>query len=228
MRSKVVLVSVIGVLLGAAAIAAIVRSSAHKEADTSGTAHRRIEATDFTGLSFKGAINVNVTQGETPSVVVTGSEAALERFRSQVRDGVLYLEQQEAKSIEFREKTVVDIVMPTLTGLVVNGAGNVDISDMALDKIVLQINGAGNLEASGTCDQLTVGITGAGNVNARNLKCHTVSAELAGASNLDVFADESLQGRLYGVGNINVYGNPKARAADRFGIGEITYHDTAQ
>ena len=227
MRSRTILLITGGILLSAAGIAYFLMPKPVQKEDTSAPVQRQIEVADFDRLVFEGAINVNVTQGETPSVLVSGTEASLERLRHRVTDGVLYMELSGKTGIRYGRATTVDMVMPALRGLAVKGSGNVDIREMTLDKIALQINGAGNLDASGTCNQMTVGVSGAGNVSARNLKCHVVSAEMAGAGNMDVFADESVTLRLLGVGDIDVYGNPAARKTEKLGIGNITYHDVA-
>lgn len=231
MRSKTVLIVIGAVLLAVAVLAFLVLPTGEikrQEADTSVPAQRQIEAENFNRLVFKGSLNVNVTQGDAPSVVVSGTEASLSRLRSQVSDGVLYMELEERGGIRIGRATTVDIVMPALAGLVVNGAGNVKLTDMTLDTVALQINGAGNVEASGTCNQMTIGVSGAGNVEARDLKCHKVTAEMAGAGNMNVFADESVQTRLLGVGDIDIYGNPKERGTEKLGIGSITYHAAAE
>lgn len=225
MRTKNVVLLIAGGAVAFAALAWFAFQRIDVTIDTSSPMQRQIETEVFDRLVLEGTFDVNVSQGDTLSVTVSGTEANLSRLSHRVEDGALYLGLNETGIQIGRSATKVDVVVPTLKEISIKGSSNVDLEDMTLDAIALQLSGAGNLEASGSCQTLTVSLAGAGNVEARELECRVVEAEMAGAGNMEVFASESIAVRLHGVGNIEVYGNPAARKTEKLGIGHVTYHD---
>lgn len=187
-----------------------------------------IKTAAFTGVALKGAMDITITQASATSVVASGTEAALAGLKVTVKDGVLHLEQENRRVFGRRDSLDIAIAMPDLRSVALSGSGDVIVSNMKLDKVALNVSGAGDVTASGSCNHLEARVAGAGDVAARNLKCRTVAAQVSGAGDIAIHVDQAVSAQVTGVGDIRIYGNPEQRSAITRGVGDITFHETAQ
>ena len=191
------------------------------------TAVREIPVAGFTQVHLEGAMDITIRQGARFSVVASGSPAALDRVQAKVDGGVLALD-QESTFFGNHGKVTVAITMPALQAVKVKGSGDVTLSAMKLGRVSLAVSGAGDIIASGTCDELEASVSGAGDIVAKNLKCRAVSARVSGAGDIAVHARQSVHASVRGVGDIDIYGDPKERESQSRGVGDITYHAGAR
>ncbi len=77
------------------------------------------------------------------------------------------------------------------------------------------------MSLSGSAEVLKVGVSGAANLEAKELIARLVKIDLSGAANATVYAEESVNASVSGVGNINYYGNPSDVQSNVSGIGSI-------
>jgi len=73
----------------------------------------------------------------------------------------------------------------------------------------------------GQVDNLDIRISGAGNADTQKLKAKNVKVSISGAGNATVYAKESLDGNVSGVGNLTYYGNPEDADTNVSGLGKI-------
>ena len=154
----------------------------------------------FNGITLDGAGNVNIHTGENYKVVVTTDSNLQDRVLTTVNGNILFITQRSG-SFNAKELTI-DVYLPELTSVSLNGAGNFTIN-------------------SGNTLELTFSLSGAGNINAQNFQVHNVNITHSGVGNARIWATNSLNGTLSGVGNIRYRGNPTINV-NRTGIGSIT------
>jgi len=182
---------------------------------------------DFTRILVKNtAVGLDVKIGKKFSVKMKGHEDRLEELTLKVRgDELVIMEEEEGdKNFRFNDDVKVTIVMPSFTGLEVNGAVDADIEGIEDGTLDFEINGAANIEIEGRCERLNVEMNGAGNFEGRPLECKHVNMQINGAGNAEVYASKSVNAEVSGIGNIDVYGKPKDISKDVSLLGNIDIH----
>ncbi len=127
-----------------------------------------------------------------------------------------------AKQISTDNRVIV--TMPVFSGLTVNGAVDANLSGIEGRKINFKINGASNIEATGTCGKLGITVNGASNFEGRKLECEDVTVRINGIGNVEAFGAQSADLTINGMGNIDFYGNPKEIDKDKGWFSNITIH----
>jgi hypothetical protein len=187
----------------------------------SGTESR--DVTGFDKISIVGFGKVNVTVGGEDSLSITGDDNLLELIESTVSNGKLTIKPSE--SIRPKTDMVFDISISRLTSVELSGAADFDIQNVEGDSLTVELNGSGNLDASGTVTKLNVEINGAGNVDLQQLEAETVTIEVNGAASGTVFARNSIDAEINGVGSVTVHGNPQDVKKQINGIGRFNVVD---
>jgi hypothetical protein len=157
-------------------------------------------AEGFNGITLDGVGNVNVHIGGNYRVVVITDSNLQDRVLTAVNGNTLRITQGSG-SFNPTELTI-DVYLPDLTNISLNGAGNFIIND-------------------GNASALTLSISGVGNINAQNFQVQNVVITHSGVGNVRIWATNSLNGTLSGVGTIRYKGNPTINV-NRTGLGNIS------
>ena len=154
---------------------------------------------EFSGITLDGVGTVNVHSGESRRVIVTTDSNLQDRVITTVNGNTLRISQRSG-SFNSTELTI-DVYMPELKSISLNGAGNFYIN-------------------SGNASELEFSLSGAGSIDAQNFQVQDVTIRHSGVGNAKIWATKTLNGNLSGVGNILYKGNP-AINVHRLGIGSI-------
>ena len=177
----------------------------------------------FNSILIKGGMELNIEVGPGFSVEVTGDDYRASDVEFIVDDGELTIDMPDRGRRFWDDADIaVSITMPEMVGIRVDGAVDAEIDGIDSDVFELDLRGAGDIELSGTCGDLTVDVRGAGDIDAEDLKCKDVKVELRGAGDVTVFAKESIDARLAGIGNIDVMGKPENVRKRLGGLGNIS------
>jgi hypothetical protein len=196
------------------------KSSGITGSGISKTETREVES--FDKIDVSGVGKVVVRFGPEQSLKVTADDDLLEYISTNVNNGKLRIRLTE--SLNVVSKIQYDIVVNNLTSLGLSGATSFDIEGLDGDEFTLDLSGATSGSASGTVQHLKVGISGAGSANLSELQSATADVNLSGASSAEVFASESFNGSVSGVGKIDVYGSPDDVRESTSGVGKINVH----
>jgi hypothetical protein len=156
---------------------------------------------EFNGIALVGVGNVNVHPGENYKVIVTTDSNLQDRVLTTIINGNTLQISQSSGSFNATELTI-EVFMPELKSISLNGAGNFKIND-------------------GNSSALNFSLSGTGNIDAQNFQVQDVTITHSGVGNARVWATNSLNGTLSGVGNIFYKGDP-AINVNRTGIGNIS------
>jgi len=99
------------------------------------------------------------------------------------------------------------------------------IHNLNEDKFNCNINGVGSCELTGTVKAFNVSVNGVGSVNARQLIADDVVASLNGVGSVKLYAKNSLNASVNGIGGLTYFGNPTELILNDSGIGGITKGD---
>jgi len=191
--------------------------------------------TGFNKVAFAVAGEVYITIGESFKVTIEGDKDYISEIETKVSGGELVIKTEKWFNTGSK-KVIVDITMPSLTGVdvsgsgkvVVNnalkgddfevnisGSGKVNLIDVQLKWVECDISGSGSLliEGEGSVGKLEIAISGSGSYKGSSTKVGTFDAAISGSGSCDCFVTDMLKAAISGSGNIYYSGNPKIDAA---------------
>jgi hypothetical protein len=184
------------------AIAAIFASAANAE-------EKSYAFSDFTQISVSAGIDAEVKVGGDYSIVAESSSNGLERLEVKVRDGELSLGRKSSFRWKRGDQVRVRVSLPSLDGLEVSSGASIDAVGVDAGSFSIDASSGGNLDVTGTCNDLNVDVSSGGNIDARGLECRNAVADASSGGNADIYASESVSGDASSGGDIDVYGSPE-------------------
>ncbi|MCL2557250.1 MAG: DUF2807 domain-containing protein [Treponema sp.] len=156
-------------------------------------------AEGFNGIKLDGVGDINVRPGANYKVIVTTDSNLQDRVLTTVNGNVLLITQKPG---QFNASTLtVDVYLPDLKNISLNGAGKMKIFN-------------------GNSSELVISLSGTGSIDAQDLQVHNITINHSGVGNSKIWATDSLNGTLSGVGNILYKGSPTINVK-KTGVGNI-------
>lgn len=171
-----------------------------------------IAAADFDAISVAGVFEIDVSVGADYAVTLSGKEGDLARTTAKVENGKLVLDTAE-RDENGRRKLVkhgvtAKISLPALSSLDASGVVDGDVRGISAETFTADVSGVGELELAGACETFDADVSGVGELDAEELKCRTVIVDVSGVGAASVYASESVEAELAGIGRIEVFGSP--------------------
>jgi hypothetical protein len=188
-----------------------------------GSGVRKSEKRDlksFKAIDAKGAYEINVTCQKPASFEIEADDNILPLIKTEVHDGVLIVSSDE--SYNSAKAVVLRITLPELTEAISRGAGQINISDAAGEKLRLESLGAATVDAAGKVKSVEISSTGAGKIDTVNLQAEKAKVDVTGAASVEVYASDQLDVKVSGAGNVEYSGNPKVVNKSVAGIGSVS------
>lgn len=189
------------------------------------TETRNYEVADFDGIRVRGGFEITVTAGEDHDLSIRGDTALLDIITARVENGVLVIKPEGEINIREYEGLTADIGLPSLRVFVADGAAETDLLKIDSESLDIIINDAGELNAAGRCGAVRAVVNGAGEVDLRDLQCSDAAITINGAGEARIFATQTADVAINGLGDVHVYGNPATVNKMKAGLGDITVHD---
>lgn len=95
------------------------------------------------------------------------------------------------------------------------GTGDVQLGKVSSESTEISIVGAGDVSLKGTTYEAVYSVSGSGDINAKNYKAHNVSARIIGSGDITCYAEEHLEARVSGSGEIGYKGFPTLDASKK-------------
>lgn len=189
---------------------------------------KNFEVGDFSEITLDGAFKVYLIQGDHCSVKVKASnDDVFENIK--IRRNQNEVEIKMDQSFFKYSRISLYITFKTLEKLSIEGGVNLKTNGyIDLNNFEVNIEGGANIdldmkaknvevygeggflfELKGVADKLDVTIKGAGHVSAAELKTKDVSFTVAGFGTGSVYATNSLNAKIEGVGKLRYKGDPK-------------------
>lgn len=175
----------------------------------------------FTGIDFSTFGKVTITQGDSESLTITGSDNIVPLVTTTVSNGTLVIRMKEninILGINSDNVLTFNITVKDLTKIKNSGAGLFTLDKLTTDSLNITISGAGGIEIAGEADTVKIDISGAGNIKAADLKIESAEITISGLGNAEVWVTELLTGKISGAGNVRYYGTPQVDM-EKTGIG---------
>jgi hypothetical protein len=198
---------------------------------------------DFQALKVSNALEVILTQGEENNITITGIQTEdQDKLKTEVNDGMLSV-YTKGKIIK-RDNIKVLITFKHLTRIEqsgtseitstnpikedsfsISGSGATEINlAVETNSLTIDFSGASDITLSGTTDNLDAKLSGASDLKAAKLIAKNVNVDISGASDVKVYASESISGKASGASSINVKGSPTVRAIQSSGASDTSFN----
>jgi len=185
---------------------------------------------DFSFLKVKSALNVLLKQGTENAIKIDGvAEGETDKIKTEVTNGELSL-YTEGK-IKGKDQIIIVVTFKALRGIEQSGTSEVKTvgiikgdkfsikgsgaieADLNLEVNTLNIDfsGASDIVLKGSTNEFDIKLSGASDLKASKFIAKNVIVDVSGASDVRVYASESITGRASGASNINVQGTPSVR-----------------
>jgi hypothetical protein len=187
-----------------------------------GSGNRKTEKRDlksFKAIDTRGAYEINVTCQKPASFEIEADDNILPLIKTEVHDGVLTVSNDERYNSA--KAVVLRITLPELTEAISHGAGQINISDAAGEKLRLESLGAASVKATGKVKSVEISSTGAGEIDAANLQAEKAKVDVTGAASVEVYASDQLDVKVSGASSVEYSGNPKTVNKSVAGIGSV-------
>ena len=117
----------------------------------------------------------------------------------------------------------VTVIAPQIPGVILKGAGSVELNGLAQPSLAVNLEGAGNIAGNGKVGTLTIDGEGAGNVDFAKLEAGDATVKVAGAGSVDIAATGKVDLAVSGVGNVGLHRKPGQLTTRVTGIGNIDH-----
>jgi Putative auto-transporter adhesin, head GIN domain len=193
-------------------------------------AERAYRLAPFSALELDLAARYVVRNGSAPSALIRGRADVIERIVVEQHDdrvrifvpgvlsdaGQIVIEVTTVGLKELEVKGAGDVEGHGFNGpqfdLKLPGAADVKLAALDVDKLRVEMDGSGKIEASGRASRERIRIGGAGEFRAADLAADEVDVRLEGVGNVEVMAREALEVRLSGAGTVRYRGDPKVKS----------------
>ncbi|MBX2906079.1 MAG: DUF2807 domain-containing protein [Taibaiella sp.] len=174
--------------------------------------------------------DVYYTQDSTYHVEIYGQSNILDKIETPIENGELRLQFRKFERIGWHNKVIVRISAPAMTGLgvngsgnlyanqpvnsanmnvKVNGSGNVTMSSYTGSDFTSQISGSGRITVNGGKVQTaSTRISGSGDVDIAGMQAENATVNTSGSGNVRIWATNTLDVRISGSGDVYYSGNP--------------------
>jgi hypothetical protein len=202
----------------------------------------------ISGLKFRAVGKINLTQGDTESLVIHADPEVRSRIRTEILDGILVIsydsDWKDWTGINFLDKgiTSFNLTMKEINSLTISGVGNLDapsittgslslslsgpatitIGTLQVNSLSVEMSGVGSIDVAGKCADQSIALSGAGSYKSPRLETERTSVKLSGVGNATIWAKESLDADISGAGAVEYYGAAKITQKIS-GIGVLKY-----
>ncbi|MGZ4359728.1 MAG: head GIN domain-containing protein [Gaiellaceae bacterium] len=216
----------LGLLLGAAVVIAIVLAVQHdgfrssRPLEGSGASATQARALPpFSAIDLAGSNEVSVRVGGKQAVIVRGDDNLLRHVTTEVRGNELVI--GNSRSFSTRSPMSIEVTVPSLDSLALSGSGILDVEGARGESLAVRLGGSGVLTVGGAVGRLEAGLVGSGELHLGRLVARDVSASVSGSGRIEVHATRSLDASISGSGEITYSGNPRKLSRSITGSGAI-------
>jgi Putative auto-transporter adhesin, head GIN domain len=182
------------------------------------------EVAPFDRLEVSESVDVRVVEGDGRHVRVFAGEKVIDRVVTSSSGGVLRIDVRD-RGIVIGDDPLgdarVEVAAAALEGIAVEGSGDVRLEDLDAQALDLELQGAADLEATGSVDDLTATIEGAGDADLSQLSVRTATVVVQGAADAELNVSDELKVTVQGAGDVSYRGDP-AVTSEIEGAGDVT------
>jgi len=193
---------------------------------------------EFDEIDLSIPAELIVQKGNSFSVSIEAQENLLEKIILKIRNDELVIKSKGCINPDSKIRINIDI--PVLNALELYGSGVILIPDtfqteklrleingsgkinakLIAAEINAEINGSGNIHLAGSANKFETEINGSGDVNAFDMPCNSSSVQVNGSGDVRTYAIQQLDVHVNGSGSVHYKGKP-AVTTKIFGSGKV-------
>lgn len=199
---------------------------------------------DFNTIKLEMIGTVYYEQGDSVYLNVSGSSGLIEDLKVSDKKGNLSIKMKKDNQFTVNRKGLeIRIGSPSLSDITINGIGSFNIEkSFKSDEVTINHNGIGKINIAdcqvgvfnlnstamgainvkGKATETIIHSQGVGQIDCAELKSQNTKVVSSGVGNISVYAQNSIDISMTGVGNVNYYGNPNVVKSDVSGLGKVT------
>jgi hypothetical protein len=178
---------------------------------------------NFSGIDISGVNNVFISYAPEISVSVKGYSNLVSHYKTDVRDGKIYLHYDENTNIK-NDNIQVYITMPYFNALSLSGSCSIDATGSFdnTDALSVSTSGNGNINIEDiSADVYTIHSSGNSNISTLGVKAKTATVEISGSSTVTLSVQDKLDVHISGSGKVFYKGEPTEINTDISGSGTV-------
>jgi hypothetical protein len=117
----------------------------------------------------------------------------------------------------------VTITGPQLAGLILRGAGDIDLQGLQQPALMLQVQGAADVEVTGRVDTLAITAQGVGSLDLAQVVAKDAKLDISGIGDVDISASHRVEADISGAGSVTLHQKPEILVSRNTGLGSIDH-----
>ena len=176
----------------------------------------------YTALSFSGAGDLNITQGDMESLSITTDDNLMEYIETSVQGGTLHIEFSDGVSLDPSEGIDFDISVIELNSVAFSGAGSLEADSLivASPTFNIAVSGVAECSIAGQVEEQNIMSSGTLSYDAADFQCSTATVDISGVGDVTVWVSDTLDVVISGVGDVYYWGSPST-TTDISGVGDV-------
>lgn len=194
---------------------------------------------EFNSVKLAVGMNLKVTCDQEPAIRITSDDNIVPLVKTEVKDGVLEIWSDD--DLIVKSESVIELSAKAISGLGIEGAGDIEVTGMKCETGSLAISGAGSIKGDveaadlkikiagsgdvvlkGKATKLSLAIGGSGNAELEELIGDDVSVSIAGSGDAALHADKKIAVSIAGSGDVTWTGNASEVESSVAGSGAVT------
>lgn len=172
----------------------------------------------FDAVQTGSAIEVDVAVGPRAGVTVEFDDNLQQQISTGLRGKTLVIDSRG--SWTSGEDPHVHVTLPALSALAVQGSGGATIRGLKGGDLALRLAGSGDIEASGSVDNLSALLNGSGDMRLARLQAGSAKVRLNGSGDVRLNASRTLEAGVYGTGDVRYSGGATV-SSHVYGTGSV-------
>lgn len=163
---------------------------------------------DFTKIELNTSADMNIVVGDDFSIRMTGDDERMEKTVLEIKGKTLEIKEEDENRNRFNwdrdQEMKIEITMPDITAMKINGSGDVIISGVDNEELELKINGSGDMDVEGRSQQMDIGINGSGDIRMDEVSGKDVEVSINGSGDVEFNGGtcETMQIDINGSGDV--------------------------
>lgn len=162
------------------------------------------ETGEFNRIRLTCSVDLQITVGSKTSLTISGDDNLLDNIITEVV-GRSTLMIDARKSFRPKKRLLIEITVPDLGAIEIEGSGDVEIVGLRADDFLVEIDGSGDVYVRGEAAELEILIGGSGDVTFDDLVSEKIFCEIQGSGDIEL---EGIANRI----DIEVHGSGEVDA----------------
>ncbi len=185
---------------------------------------RAYDLSNFWNVEMSGIVHMSIRKGSEYSVKAIGEPQDLKYLLLEQHGNTLeILTKNRQGNFSKNHPLKVEITMPELRSLDMNGATRAEVYGLVQPKLTVDMNGATYVQfLDSKINTLKAEISGASHLDAFSLVSENANIEISGASRASLFVTNKLDAEASGTSSITYKGDPNSVSGNTSGISSIS------